>query len=83
MNARSSSSVPTPSVGSELSGLIRTALRRGLTIGCAVTIGIVPGTIIGYNIARQGAYPGERYPLLVATGLGTAKCCLDEVSLAP
>jgi hypothetical protein len=83
MNARSSSSVQTTSAGGELAGLIHAALRRGLTIGCAVTIGMVPGTIIGYNIARQGAYPGERYPLLVATDLGTAKCCLDEVMPAP
>ena len=62
-----------------MSRLVRAALRRGLTIGCAVTIGVVPGTVIGYNIARQGAFPGDRYPLLVATELGTTKCCLDEV----
>ena len=68
-----------PSGQSDVSRLVRAALRRGLTIGCAVTIGVVPGTVIGYNIARQGAFPGDRYPLLVATELGTAKCCLDEV----
>jgi hypothetical protein len=58
---------------------VHTAVGRGLVIGRQVKLGIVRGIVIGYNIARRGRYPGARYPLLVKTELGIAKCRLDEV----
>jgi hypothetical protein len=64
-----------------LGELIHTAEKRGLTIGRAITIGRIKGVIIGYNIARDGNFPGSRYPLLVSTALGTGKFAVDEVSL--
>jgi hypothetical protein len=51
-----------------------------LTIGCGVTIGAVPGIVIGYNIARHGAFPGARFPLLIETDFGAGKFALDEVA---
>jgi len=59
--------------------LVHLAMQRGLSVGCAVEIGTVHGVIIGYNISRQGRFPGMRYPLLVETELGIAKLGLDEV----
>ena len=58
---------------------VRTAIGRGLVVGRQVRIGIVNGVVAGYNIARRGRYRGVRYPLLVITELGLAKCRLDEV----
>jgi len=52
--------------------------RRG--IGRAVSIGWVRGIVIGYNIAPDGAFPGDRFPLLVETEFGTGKFGLDEVT---
>lgn len=62
--------------------LVHDAIQRGLAIGRTVKIGTVRGIVIGYNISRDGNYPGTRYPLLVKTELGTAKFGLDEVKLA-
>jgi hypothetical protein len=59
--------------------LVHTAMLRGLAVGSQVRMGTVQGIVIGYNIARDGAYPGTLYPLLVKTELGTAKFGLDEV----
>jgi uncharacterized protein YcfJ len=59
--------------------LIHTAVQHGLAVGRTVKIGTVRGIVIGYNISRDGSYPGTRYPLLVKTELGTAKFSLDEV----
>ncbi len=59
--------------------LVHAAMLRGLWIGRTVRIGTVRGIVIGYNIARDGDYPGTRFPLLVKTELGTAKFGLDEV----
>lgn len=64
-----------------LGQLIHAAEQRGLTIGRAVKIGRIRGVIIGYNIARDGNFPGSRYPLLVSTALGTGKFGVEEVSL--
>ena len=58
---------------------VHRAVDRGLVVGRPVTLGVVRGIVIGYNIARRGRYPGARYPLLVKTELGIAKCRLDEV----
>lgn len=59
--------------------LIHLAMERGLAVDRTVKIGTVRGIVIGYNIARDGNYPGTRYPLLVKTELGVAKFGLDEV----
>ncbi|MBI5784776.1 MAG: hypothetical protein HZA64_04890 [Rhodocyclales bacterium] len=59
--------------------LVHLAMQRGLGAGRPVKIGTVRGIVIGYNISRDGNYPGTRYPLLVKTELGTAKFGLDEV----
>ena len=59
--------------------LVHAAVQRGLAVGRTVKIGTVRGIVIGYNISRNGNYPGTRYPLLVKTELGTAKFGLDEV----
>lgn len=58
---------------------VRAAVAGGLTVGRQVKLGIVRGVVIGYNIARRGRFPGRRYPLLVKTELGIAKCRVDEV----
>lgn len=58
---------------------VRAALRGGFVVGRQVKVGVVRGVVIGYNIARRGRYPGARFPLLVKTELGIAKCGLDEV----
>jgi hypothetical protein len=61
--------------------LVHSAVLRGLAIGRTVKIGAVRGIVIGYNIARDGNFPGTTYPLLVKTEFGTAKFALDEVKL--
>lgn len=58
---------------------VHAALCGGFAVGRQVKIGVVRGVVIGYNIARRGRYPGARFPLLVKTELGIAKCRLDEV----
>ena len=63
----------------KIGAAVHAAVGRGLVVGRQVKIGIVRGVVIGYNIARRGRYPGTRYPLLVKTELGVAKCRLDEV----
>jgi hypothetical protein len=68
----------TPSLGD----VLHAAMRCGLVINRQVKIGIVRGVVIGYNIARRGRFRGARYPLLVKTELGVAKCALDEVVAA-
>jgi hypothetical protein len=64
---------------SRVGDAVHMAVGRGLVVGRQVKLGVVRGIVIGYNIARVGRYPGTRYPLLVKTELGIAKCCLDEV----
>ncbi|HEX8987374.1 MAG TPA: hypothetical protein VF816_05390 [Rhodocyclaceae bacterium] len=63
----------------QIGAAVRVAVRRGLVVGRQVKLGVVRGIVIGYNIARRGRYPGTRYPLLVKTELGIAKCRVDEV----
>ncbi len=63
----------------EIGDAVHRAARSGLFVGRQVKLGVVRGIVIGYNIARRGRYPGARYPLLVKTELGIAKCRLDEV----
>ena len=58
---------------------VHAALCGGFVVGRQVKLGVVRGVVIGYNIARRGRYPGARFPLLVKTELGVAKCRLDEV----
>ena len=59
---------------------VRLAQEAGYRIGCLVHLGHVPGRVVGYNIARQGAYYGMLFPLLVETTFGTVKCSLAEVT---
>ena len=59
--------------------MVHLAKQRGLAVGRTVKIGTVRGILIGYNISRDGKFPGTHYPLLVKTELGTAKFGLDEV----
>ena len=67
------------SAASAIGKLVHLAMQRGLAVGRAVKIGTVRGIVIGYNISRDGRFPGTEYPLLVKTELGTAKFGLDEV----
>lgn len=60
---------------------IHRVIRTGFTIGREVTIGIVHGTIIGYNIARSGRYTFRRSPLLITTDFGIGKYGPNEVKL--
>jgi hypothetical protein len=60
---------------------VAAARRAGFCPGRSVILGTVPGTIVGYNIAGYGAFSGLLYPLLVATGLGVAKCHPIELRL--
>lgn len=78
---RSSGTTPPGTCGS-LARLIRAAAGSGFDIGSAVMIGTVRGVVIGYNIARRGSFPGDRFPLLIETELGTAMFGLDEVAPA-
>lgn len=59
---------------------VRSAQEAGFHIGCLVHLGQVAGRVVGYNIARSGAYYGAFFPLLIETELGIAKCSLSEVS---
>lgn len=63
----------------KIGAAVHAAVGRGLVVGRQVKLGVVRGIVIGYNIARRGRYPGTRYPLLVKTELGIAKCRVDEV----
>lgn len=58
------------------------AKRTGYVIGRRVRIGVVTGVIVGYNIARCGDFEGSRYPLLVQTDFGVAKCAATELHLS-
>lgn len=60
---------------------VYTAKRTGYVIGRKVRIGVVTGVIVGYNIARCGDFEGSRYPLLVQTDFGVAKCAATELHL--
>ena len=54
--SKSSPSIP-PWLGGGLPGLVRAAVRRGLTIGCVVTIGAVPGIVILDPECTAKTYP--------------------------
>lgn len=58
------------------------AIHAGFRIGQPVRIGRVDGYVVGYNIGDFGRFSGERYPLLVGTEFGVAKCSLREVAAA-
>jgi len=58
------------------------AIDAGYRIGQRVWIGHVAGRVVGYNIGHFGRFCGERYPLLVKTEFGVAKCSLNEVAAA-
>ena len=60
---------------------MREAQAKGFHIDMPVRIGAVMGMIIGYNIAAGGPYCGAKFPLLVQTPFGSAKCSLAEISL--
>jgi len=69
-------------LGQQARSAVRGAVSSGFLVGCRVTIGeSMTGTIIGYNIGKQGLYPGSSYPLLVQTILGVVKLGLGEVAL--
>ena len=61
---------------------VHRAHEAGFRVGQPVSLGVVQGFVLGYNISRRGRFPGARYPLLVATGFGVVKCRLEEVRLA-
>jgi hypothetical protein len=58
---------------------VSAAKCTGYVIGRQVRIGVVTGVIVGYNIARGGDFDGCRYPVLVQTDYGIAKCALMEL----
>ena len=58
---------------------VSAAKRTGHVVGRQVRIGVVTGVVVGYNIARSGDFEGCRYPVLVQTGYGIAKCALAEL----
>jgi hypothetical protein len=60
---------------------VASAIRQGFKLGCNVAIGSICGKIIGFNIAAFGEYAGKRFPLLVVTDLGVAKCSANELRL--
>lgn len=60
---------------------VQQARQLGFVIGREVRLGSVSGTIIGYNIAGDGAFSGDAFPLLVKTSYGPVKCSLGEVQL--
>lgn len=66
---------------SRLQSAVHVAITKGYTVGKKVLIGNVEGTVIGYNIANAGDYPGTIYPLVVHTPYGVSKCALIEASL--
>jgi hypothetical protein len=57
------------------------AMRRGWRIGTRVAIGMIPGSVVGYNISARGRYVGSRYPLVIESDLGITKCHPDELTL--
>ena len=61
---------------------LQQARVNGFYIGRQVRIGTVTGTIIGYNIAGRGCFHGAKFPLVVQTPFGVAKCSLGEIQLA-
>ena len=61
---------------------MREAQAQGFKIGRRVRIGAVMGIVIGHNIAAGGRYCGAKFPLVVQTPFGIAKCSLGEISLA-
>lgn len=67
--------------GIALRQAIGAAIASGFLCGREVSIGRVPGVIIGYNIVRHGRFAGHRYPLLVRTALGVTKCAPGELTL--
>jgi hypothetical protein len=67
--------------GAAIESAVSAAIRRGFQVGRAVAIGAVRGEIIGFNIAAFGRFVGTRFPLLVRTELGLAKCGPDELRL--
>lgn len=58
------------------------AIHAGYCVGRDVLVGHVAGRVVGYNIGHYGSFNGERYPLLVKTEFGVAKCGLNEVAAA-
>jgi hypothetical protein len=58
---------------------VSAAKRTGYVVGRQVRIGVVTGVIVGYNIARCGDFEGCRYPVVVQTDYGIAKCALMEL----
>lgn len=60
---------------------VHAAICNGYLVGRSVSIGNVPGVIVGYNIGRFGRFSGNAYPLLVRTALGVTKCTTDELKL--
>ncbi len=60
---------------------IGAAMRRGWRIGTRVAIGMIPGTVVAYNISARGRYVGSRYPLVIESDLGVTKCHPDELTL--
>lgn len=61
---------------------VNRAIQAGFRVGRRVRIGCVDGCVVGYNIGHFGRFSGERYPLLVRTPFGVAKCSLLEVAAA-
>ena len=61
---------------------VNRAIRAGFRVGQRVRIGRVDGYVVGYNIGDFGRFGGERYPLLVRTAFGVAKCSVREVAAA-
>ncbi|MFT3757769.1 hypothetical protein [Thauera sp.] len=61
---------------------VNRAIGAGYRVGCKVRLGHVAGRIVGYNIGHYGRFSGARYPLLVKTQFGVAKCSLQEVAAA-
>ncbi|HTY04287.1 MAG TPA: hypothetical protein VMC81_11220 [Rhodocyclaceae bacterium] len=70
---------PADDASAAIGAAVRQAVQRGLGVGRTVKIGTVRGIVIGYNIARDGNFPGTRFPLLIRTELGVAKFGLNEV----
>jgi len=61
---------------------INRAIHAGYRVGREVLVGHVAGCVVGYNIGHYGRFSGARYPLLVKTEFGVAKCSLQEVAAA-
>ena len=73
--------IPASDAAARHESAVHVAISLGYTVGKTVLIGNVEGTVIGYNIANGGDYPGTTYPLVVSTRYGISKCALIEVSL--